>query len=521
MAPVVANLTQGSGVTITNGAGSITISATGSGGTVTSVSVVSANGLAGTVATATTTPAITLSTTVGTSGVPLVLLGNGTAISGVSSVNSAVLITSAGGLASFATTLPATVQGNITTVGTITSGTWNGGIIPLAYGGSNANLTASNGGIVYSTASAMAILAGTATAKQILMSGASTTPTWSTATYPTTTTINQLLYSSVANIIAGLATANNGVLITSSGGVPSVASTLPSAVQGNITTVGTITSGTWNGGIIPIAYGGTNSSTTLNNNRIMVSSGGSIVESSALTNGQLLIGSTGAAPVVANLTQGTGITITNSAGGITITNSSPSSGGTVTTVSVVSANGLAGTVATATTTPAITLSTTVGTSGVPLVLLGNGTAISGVSSVNSAVLITSAGGLASFATTLPATVQGNITTVGTITSGTWNAGVIPIAYGGTNSSTALSGNTIMISNGSAIVQGSAGTTTTVLHGNASGSPSYSAVSLTTDVSGILPLANGGSNANLTASNGGIVYSTASAMAILAGTATAS
>jgi hypothetical protein len=54
-------------------------------------------------------------------------------------------------------------------------------------------------------------------------------------------------------------------------------------------------------------------------------------------------------------------------------------------------------------------------------------------------------------------------------------GVLPIANGGTNSNTALSGNTIMISNGSAIVQGTAGTTTTVLHGNASGSPDYGAV----------------------------------------------
>jgi len=69
-------LTAGSGVSISNGAGSITISATGSGGTVTSVSVVSANGLAGTVATSTTTPAITLSTTI--TGI---LKGNGTAIS--------------------------------------------------------------------------------------------------------------------------------------------------------------------------------------------------------------------------------------------------------------------------------------------------------------------------------------------------------------------------------------------------------------------------------------------------------
>jgi hypothetical protein len=71
-----ATLTAGSGVSITNGSGSITIAATGSGGTVTSVSVVSANGLAGTVANATTTPAITLSTSV--TGV---LRGNGTAIS--------------------------------------------------------------------------------------------------------------------------------------------------------------------------------------------------------------------------------------------------------------------------------------------------------------------------------------------------------------------------------------------------------------------------------------------------------
>jgi hypothetical protein len=48
----------------------------GSGGTVTTVSVVSANGLAGTVANATTTPAITLSTSI--TGI---LKGNGTAIS--------------------------------------------------------------------------------------------------------------------------------------------------------------------------------------------------------------------------------------------------------------------------------------------------------------------------------------------------------------------------------------------------------------------------------------------------------
>ena len=129
--------------------------------------------------------------------------------------------------------------------------------VKLASGGTSANLTANNGGIFYSTASAGAILSGTATATQMLQSGSSSAPAWSTTTWPATSTVNQLLYSSSANTVAGLATANNGVLITSAGGVPSISSTLPSAVQGNITSVGTIASGTWHGTVIAGTYGGT------------------------------------------------------------------------------------------------------------------------------------------------------------------------------------------------------------------------------------------------------------------------
>ncbi|HET9137200.1 MAG TPA: hypothetical protein VFO76_11220, partial [Candidatus Kapabacteria bacterium] len=55
------------------------------------------------------------------------------------------------------------------------------------------------------------------------------------------------------------------------------------------------------------------------------------------------------------------------------------------------------------------------------------------------------------------------------------SGILPVANGGTNSGDPLSGSSIMISNGSAIVQGEAGTTTTVLHGNNSGAPSYSSI----------------------------------------------
>lgn len=85
-----------------------------------------------------------------------------------------------------------------------------------------------------------------------------------------------------------------------------------------LTPTGTTTGDVTLGGILAIANGGTNSSTTLNNNRIMVSSAGKIAEASALTNGQLLIGSTGAAPVAAAITAGSNMTVTNGAGTISI-----------------------------------------------------------------------------------------------------------------------------------------------------------------------------------------------------------
>jgi hypothetical protein len=114
-----------------------------------------------------------------------------------------------------------------------------------------------------------------------------------------------LLYASSTSALSRLADVATGNALIS-GGV----GVAPSYGKVGLTT--TVT------GILPVANGGTNSATALNNNRIMVSSAGAIVEAAAMANGQLLIGSTGAAPVVAALTQGSGITITNGAGSISI-----------------------------------------------------------------------------------------------------------------------------------------------------------------------------------------------------------
>lgn len=101
-------------------------------------------------------------------------------------------------------------QTSITTLGTIATGTWQGTSVDLAHGGTNANLTASNGGIFYSSSTAGAILAGTATANKVLMSGSSTAPVWSTPTYPNASaTSGKIIISDGTNFISSTATHPN------------------------------------------------------------------------------------------------------------------------------------------------------------------------------------------------------------------------------------------------------------------------------------------------------------------------
>lgn len=178
--------------------------------------------------------------------------------------------------------------------------------VSLGDGGTGAALTASNGGIFYSNASTGAILAGTATASKMLQSGVSSAPAWSSATWPASTTTNQLLYSTTTNTVSGLATAASATLITSAGGVPSLSQTLPSAVQGNITALGTIATGVWNGTIIGSTYGGTG----VNNGARTITIGGNVTFSGGFTFAGTLIGNT----AVTFPTSGTLATTTSNVG---------------------------------------------------------------------------------------------------------------------------------------------------------------------------------------------------------------
>jgi hypothetical protein len=131
------------------------------------------------------------------------------------------------------------------------------------------------------------------------------------------------------------------------------------------------------------------------------------------TNGQLLIGN-GSGFSLATLTAGSGITVTNSSGGITIAASGGGGSGTVTSVSW---TGGIVSVATATTTPAFTIAGTSG--GIPYFSSGTTWASSGALAANAIVI----GGGAGVAPSTTSTAAGILTFLGTPSSANLAAAV--------------------------------------------------------------------------------------------------
>lgn len=102
--------------------------------------------------------------------------------------------------------------------------------------------TANNGTLVTSATGVPSILAGPGTTGNILQSNAAAAPSFSTATYPSSTTINQVLYSSSNNVVAGITAANNGTLISGTTGIPSW---LANGTTGQVLTATTSSPPSW------------------------------------------------------------------------------------------------------------------------------------------------------------------------------------------------------------------------------------------------------------------------------------
>ena len=261
----------GAGVSASNTGGAVTVTITGgggSGGTVTSASVVSANGFAGSVANATTTPAITLSTTI--SGL---LKGNGTAISAATSgtdysAGTAALTT--GILKSTTSTGALTIAtaGDFPTLNQNTTGTAANvtGTVAVANGGTGVTSSTGSGSNVLSNTPTLVTpvlgVASATTINKVAITAPATGSTLTIADGKTLTANNSLTFSGTDASTLNIGT--GGTLGTAA--YTSSTSYAPAAGSASITTVGTISTGTWNGGVISGTYGGTgvnNGSSTL------------------------------------------------------------------------------------------------------------------------------------------------------------------------------------------------------------------------------------------------------------------
>jgi len=183
-------------------------------------------------------------------------------------------------------------------------------------------------------------------------------------------------------------------------------------------------------GTLLVVNGGTGSNTALNNNRLMYSSGGKIIEAPALTNGQLFIGSTGGAPVAGAIMVSANLTNTLGSGTSLLDTIQP-----ITTIANPIFNRL-------------TLSATTGQ-----LILGTSTTttINSVAPVSSKVItIVDAGTSSNFVLSEGAmTING----VKTFSSAPILSIPLSISSGGTNSSTALVNTKIMVSSGGQIIEG--------------------------------------------------------------------
>lgn len=272
-------LIAGSNITLTPSATGITIASTGGGGgsgTVTSVSVATANGFAGTVATATTTPAITISTTI--TGL---LKGNGTAISAASAgtdyqapitltttgtSGAATLISntlnipnyanttySAGtGLTLTTTTFSVNTSQNISTLSNLTSNgliKTSGGTGALSIAVAGTDYQAAGNYITALTGDVTATGPGSVTATLATVNANVGTLGSSTAIPTFTVNAKGLIIAASTNVVIAPAGTLTGTTLNAT------------VVSSSLTSVGTITTGTWNGTTIDVAHGGTGNTT--------------------------------------------------------------------------------------------------------------------------------------------------------------------------------------------------------------------------------------------------------------------
>ncbi len=281
----LATLTDGTGVTITEGAGSITIASTL--GTTIAAAEVDAD-------------ALDFTEFQDTLDLDAALTLNQTTNTWTQSFTG----TTTTGFAYTATSLTTGSALNVTTTNTATANT---ALSPVQFNLTNAQSTAANTngvtGLAVNFTNNPSVAGNTEYALRI--------QNQLTANVTDNAVSALLLLDNADSTATGTTIVTDAIAITNSGG--SNFTNFLNTPTLDISAAGAIT------GATGITSSGNITFSSLTANSFLYSgTGGLLTTTTAPTNGQLLIGSTGVAPVAAALTQGTGITVTNGAGSITI-----------------------------------------------------------------------------------------------------------------------------------------------------------------------------------------------------------
>jgi trimeric autotransporter adhesin len=381
------------------------------------------------------------------------------------------------GLANVENTALSTWTGaaTITTVGTVTAGTWNATTISIAKGGTGATTAIAAfdalspattlGDLIYHDGADNVRLAGhTVAARRFLrQTGTGTVsaaPAWDSLTDPdipaalTGKTYNSLTLTAasvgftlaggttsktltVSNTLALAGTDASTLNIGTGGTLGSAAFTAstayaPAAGSASITTLGTISSGTWQGSAVGIAYGGTGTTTKAGGFNALspVTTLGDLIYGDGANSSARLAGNTSATKMFLSQT-GTGTVSAAPAWGALVNADIPATltGKTYNGLSL-TANTTGFQIAGGTTAKTLVVSnnlTLAGTDGSTLNIGAGGTLGSAAFTASSAYA--AAAGAATIAT------------VGTITTGVWNGTVVGLAYGGTGAADATQART--------------------------------------------------------------------------------
>ncbi|MDO8620915.1 MAG: hypothetical protein Q7R31_01405, partial [Candidatus Levybacteria bacterium] len=402
-------------------------------------------------------------------------------------------------------------------------------VLPIANGGTNKNLTLSNGGIVWSDADSLEVLTASGSTGLCLLSGGAGTPSWGTcdtslgsnlwnsqlgALYPNNTTMDLLIGgTSTSSAKFGFINVNSGTPTATVSGTTG-ATYLTSAgllqttnnqqlILGGATT-GDITLSPLNGAGTTLSTGNLNLST----GKVYQIAGTEVLSGTTLGTGVLTSSLTTVGTIGTGTWQGTSVKADYGGTGLT----------TYAQGDILYAGSL---------NPTALSKLVAGTAGYVLTTGGaganpswtdmtvasgnfwrqnNGTLYPANSTVDLLV-----GGTSSVSAKFSVLNINSGTPTATLSAGT--AGGALLTATGNLQTTAKQSLTLGGGDTGNIVLSGFGTG--IVHSNASGVLSSSAVNLASaDVTGVLPIANGGTNKNLTLSNGGIVWSDADSLEVL-------